>query len=210
VGDLAWGRAPAVLSGRQRRYTSLSAEHRAVAAAAARRQYVMQPETSPNPALPSFTEAVATFATFLEREGAPAQLLWVDREDVTSFKRQVWIRVGHAVEAVARAAARYEAGRERGLGVALRAVCKVGACTACYVWVPNDKTDAAYAVQPRSLKCSVPVPFISAFVVRSTTYWQLRRAFNGWRQFGNTLVSELPDRRATIAQATNAVDRAGG
>jgi len=159
----------------------------------------MQSETSPNPALPSFTEAVSTFKAFLEREGASAQLLWVDREDVTSHRRQIWVRIGDAREAARRAEARYEAGREKGLGVSLRAVCKVGDSTACYVWVPKDKTDAEYAMQPRSLKCAVPVPLISASVVRSSVYWHLRRALNGWRQFGNSLVSELPARAATAA-----------
>ena len=169
------------------------------AAAASERPYVMKPETSANPALPPFTEAVAKFAAFLEREGAPAQLLWVDREDVTSHRRQIWVRIGDAMEAVRRAEARYEAGRERGLGVSLRAVCKVGAATACYVWVPKDETDASYAMQPRSLKCQVPVPLISASVVRSSIYWRLRRALNALRQFGNSLVNELPGRTATAA-----------
>src|SRR5689334_17675851 len=136
----------------------------------------MQPETSPNATLPSFAEAVATFATFLEREGAPGQLLWVDRDDVTSHRRRVWVRVRDASEAAHRAAARYEAGRERGLGVSLRAVCKAGASTACYVWVPKDETDASYAMQPRSLKCQVPLPLIAASVVRSSIYWHFRCA----------------------------------
>ena len=98
----------------------------------------MQPEASSNSTLPSFTDAVATFTTFLGREGASAQLLWVDREDVTSHRRQIWVRTGDASEAARRAEARYEAGREKGLGVSLRAVCKVGESTACYVWVPKD------------------------------------------------------------------------
>src|SRR5690348_9405728 len=108
----------------------------------------MQPEASPNSTLPSFTEAGATFAAFLEREGAPAQLLWIDREDVTSYRREIWVRVCDPSEAVRRAEARYEAGRKHGLGVSLRAVCKVGAATACYVWVPKDEMDASYAMQP--------------------------------------------------------------
>jgi hypothetical protein len=45
---------------------------------------IMQPETSPNTTLPPFTGAIARFAAFLEHEGVPPQLLWVDREDVTS------------------------------------------------------------------------------------------------------------------------------
>jgi hypothetical protein len=157
----------------------------------------MQQEMAPEPTLPSFTEAVATFAGFLEREGAPAQLLWIDREDLTSHRREIWVRVGDASEAARRAEARYEAGRQKGVGVALRAVCKVGASTACYVWVPKDKTAAEYAMQPWSLKCQVPAPLISASVVRSPIYWYIRRAINGSRQFGNALVSELPGRTAT-------------
>lgn len=154
----------------------------------------MQPKASSNSTLPSFAEAVATFTTFLDREGAPTQLLWVDREDVTSHRLQIWVRISGVSEAARRAEARYEAGRENGLGVSLRAVCKVGESAACYVWVPKNEIDASYAMQPRSLKCQVPVPLISASVVRSSIHWHLRRALNGSRPFGNSLVSELPNR----------------
>src|SRR4051794_12350361 len=110
------------------------------AAAASERPYVMQPETTAIPTLPPFAEALTTFTEFLQREGAPAQLLWVDRQDVTSYRRQIWVRVSGASDAGRHAEERYEAGRKSGFGISLRAVCKVGAATACYVWVPKDET----------------------------------------------------------------------
>jgi hypothetical protein len=142
--------------------------------------------------VPPFTDALATWLAFLERAGAPTQLLWIDREHVTSQRRRIWLRRGDPSAAARRAAARYEAARARGLGVSLRVVCQVGAACACYVWAPKDETEASYALQPRSLKCQVPVPLLAAEEVRSSIYWHLRRFLNALQPFGNALVAELP------------------
>src|SRR4051794_10672692 len=109
-------------------------------------------ESDTVPEMPSFAEAVATFVAFLTREGAPSDVVWVSREEVTSQRRKIWVRFGDADDAKRHAEAQYEAGRRRGLGVALCAFCKVGTSTLAYVWMPRDETDASYAMQPRSLK----------------------------------------------------------
>src|SRR5690348_113158 len=94
-------------SGPSGRVSSLWFESRRGAGSASDRPFLMQPEASSSSTLPTFTDAVATFTAFLEREGAPAQLLRVDPEAVTSHRRQIWVRSGNGTEATRRAKARY-------------------------------------------------------------------------------------------------------
>jgi hypothetical protein len=48
----------------------------------------MQPGDKATSDLPPFAEAVAEFSAFLRHEGAPEQVRWVFREDVTSYRRR--------------------------------------------------------------------------------------------------------------------------
>jgi hypothetical protein len=151
--------------------------------------------TAPNPAhpyLPPFAEAVATLCAFLVGQGAPAQVIWVSRGEVTSHRRRIWVRLGDPDEALRRAEAMYEDGRRRGLGVSMRAVCRVGSSTACYVWAPKDELSASYAMQPRSLKCLVPAPLLPAIEVTSAVGWHLLRLVNRRRRFGDAYVNQVP------------------
>jgi len=148
---------------------------------------------------PSFAEAVATFQAFLLREGAPPDVQWVSRENVTSHHRRIWVRLGKAGDAARLAEMRYEAGRQKRLGVSLRAVCSVDSSTAAYVWVPGDEQDASYAMQARSLKCQVPVPLVRATRVTSAVVWHFRRLVNSCRRSGNAFANEPPSRSATSA-----------
>ncbi len=151
----------------------------------------MNPEPSAPADLPPFAEAVAALSSFLRREGAPDDVIWIFREGVTSHRRKYWVRLSDASEATRHAKALYDAGRRKGLGVALVALCQVGSSTACYVWVPEDEVDASYAMQTRSLRCKVPVPLVTARRVTSALQWRLLRWVNRHRRYGDKFKSRV-------------------
>jgi hypothetical protein len=146
--------------------------------------------------VPSFPEGLATFVAFLEEQGASTSLVWVEREDLTTLGRRFWARLGEHSAAARRAEARYELGRQKGLGVTLHAVCRVGSSTACHVWIPRDNTDAEDHMLPPTLKCLVNSPLHTAAVVRSVVRWHWLCLINGRRHAGNLFLRELPSRKA--------------
>jgi len=156
--------------------------------------------------VPPFAEASARMSAFLRGQGAPESIVWVFREEVTSFRRQVWVRAGARREAQSAAAeACFEKGRERGLGVAIRGVCQVEGATACYVWVPKDSTEAEYALQPPSLKLAVPTPLVKARIVRSALRWRWLRWLNASPPVGDALIGEVPNCPARTGRAEQTV-----
>ena len=60
----------------------------------------------------------------------------------------------------------YDYGVERGLGIALRVFCVASDVSLCYIYIPEDKITAEYAMMS-SLKCSTPEPCPSATFVNS-------------------------------------------
>jgi hypothetical protein len=104
---------------------------------------------------PSFDGAVARLRRFAESQGASADLFWVFREYVTTFRDAECIRVPVPAENAELARAYYEFGRDQALGVTLGVLCQLGGRSACYVWVPSDESEAEYRLQGRGLKLCV-------------------------------------------------------
>ena len=151
----------------------------------------MQPG-NPTHDVPPFAEASARMSAFLRSQGAPESIVWLFWDDVTSYRRQFWVRARPCREARSAAEALFEIARERRLGVALRGVCEVDGATACYVWMPKTSTEAEYALQPPTLKLWVPTPLMKARVVRSSLRWKWLRWLNAGLPVGDALLGGVP------------------
>jgi hypothetical protein len=144
--------------------------------------------------LPLFTEASSSMAAFLRQGDLPQAIRWIFRDEVTTYRRKIWLRATANSGASKAAETLYEAGRRRGLGVQLRAFCRTTSYTACHIWIPDNEMAAQYAMQPRGLKLAVPTPLLPAKEIRSRLRWRLLELLNRWRPFGDSLTHDLPNR----------------
>lgn len=144
---------------------------------------------------PPFDEAVARLRHFVESQAGSSDLLWVFREDVTTYCHSEWIRVPVRRENANLAREYYEFGRQQGFGVTLACLCQFGGRSACYVWMPKDESEAADRLQGPCLKLQVHKGRNDAnrtgTPVRSFLSWQYRCWRNRqWRDFDGLLRSQ--------------------
>jgi hypothetical protein len=144
--------------------------------------------------MPCFEEAKFSLQGFLRRCEESSRVIWLFREDVTSYRRLVWVRRWDKERAEALAKEVYDTGRARGLGVRFQGLVRLEAGTGCIVWCPKDDVAASQAMMPRGLKLSVSTPLLTGIEVRSRATWAYLTWRNARREFGNAAVSEVPGR----------------
>ena len=130
-------------------------------------------ETSPHLCdSPPFDEAVSVFRNFLRQQGQSDTVLWIWRNSIISRRgsgsrksanRRIFID-RHALADDDSIRKYYDAGVERGLGIALRVFCVADGNPLCYIYLPEDETAAEYSMMS-SLKCSLPTPCPTATFV---------------------------------------------
>ncbi len=91
---------------------------------------------------PGFDDAVQRLQTFLSANGHPGNVQWVFREDLTSSRCRIWVRLPLAADNAEWARRCYEAGLKKGLGIKLEMLCVIGDTSFCYVWFPTDECEA--------------------------------------------------------------------
>lgn len=129
--------------------------------------------------IPEFQLAIADFCRFLVKEGHPANLFWVFRDDLW-FREpdRLLVLYPTPVENSFLAHKVYDEGRARGL-VQITAIAKINDHTAATVWFPKFPEEEVQGWS-RGLKLSIRQPLPMAKVVGSL----------GWR-----VVSYLPSYR---------------
>lgn len=114
---------------------------------------------------PPFDEAVSAFRNFLREQGQNDTVLWIWRNSIISRRgsgsrknasRRIFID-RHALADDESIRKYYDAGVERGLGIALRVFCVAEGSPLCYIYLPEDETAAEYSMMS-SLKCCLPTP----------------------------------------------------
>ena len=120
--------------------------------------------------MPVFGEAVRQFGDFLVSQRLPSEGPWVFREDVCWRQRQLFVKVPIPEENIGDVESRYNLGVNRGLGVQLNVLCLLGTRPCCYIWLPSDEEDAAYAMTS-GLTLSVPTQPVKAREVKSGLLW---------------------------------------
>lgn len=143
---------------------------------------------------------MAAFQEFLAREGKPTEILWLFREDVSTYKRNLWLRVPVDAGNQRAVCALYAQGLERGLGVVLNQIGECANQSLGYVWIPADTSEMEGAMMSRGqLKLSI---LQSRYALRTVT-GGLRWTWLKWRNQGlggNGLATQLPERKPILAR----------
>lgn len=141
--------------------------------------------------IPDFDTALEQFRRFITEVGhAPNELTWVFREDVSTFRRRVLIKVPLPADNEQVARARYEQGRRLGIGVCLDVFCRLGPVLCCTTWFVENLEESARRLCG-GLKLSVPSPadMVAAHPVRNRLVWAVwswldsRSRFNQFKNF---------------------------
>jgi hypothetical protein len=157
------------------------------------------------PLIPDFDAALEQFRNFIAQVGhAPGALVWVFREDVSTYRRRVLIKVPVPADNERVARARYEQGRTVGVGVCLDVFCRLGSALCCTTWFVKGLEESARRLC-YGLKLCVPAPadLVSAQPVRNGLVWAVRRwldsrsAFNQFRNFLPARHEHPPDAYTT-------------
>jgi hypothetical protein len=94
----------------------------------------------------SFAEASRLLAEHLRSQGMPDHLVWIFREDVTAFRRNLF--VNSSPDKINRDLAHrlFDLGVNQGRGIRLMVLGFAERLAYCYVWVPADDLDASQSM----------------------------------------------------------------
>ena len=146
------------------------------------------------PQVPTFGDAAKQLRDFLVGQSISSELLWVFREDVVWRKRRILVREPLPAGNVKLAESLYGEGRRRDLGIRLEVLCLLDSRPCCYVWLPQDQTDAEYALLLMSkFIISVPTDLRNAESVRNPLAWRWHKLFEGGAGW-ESIVERLPRR----------------
>lgn len=135
--------------------------------------------------VPAFDEALRQLKVFLAGQNIHGDPLWVFRDDVVSYKLRLHVKEPLPNTNEKLAAALYERGLQRDMGIRLNVLCLLGSRPCCYVWLPKDTEEAASALLLMSkFIISVPTELPRARTVSSRPAWwayKLLDERSGWR-----------------------------
>lgn len=126
-------------------------------------------------------EATKRFRDFLQEQGWPTNIVWLQRDDVLPRSKGISIRARDYSEAFGRASQEYSAGKSKGLGVALIAHCADDQSTFASIFLPADDFEAQRALMGKGLKLSAFVDRIPFVLVQSQFMWIMLRIRNAMR-----------------------------
>ena len=124
----------------------------------------------------SFQQATEELRNFLVSQRQPADIQWIFREDIFQHKRLVFLRWPLPKGNGELAKELYGQGRNKGLGLALEALCFEGKWAFCYVLVPEDES-AADALMMTDLKLSYRNERLTVIKIRSKLLWYLVKTY---------------------------------
>jgi hypothetical protein len=135
--------------------------------------------------IPDFEAALKQFRHFVADVGhSPRGLLWIFREDVSTYRRRVLIRTPLPADNEQVARTRYEHGHNLGIGVCVNGFCQLGADLCCTTWFVSDLEESARRLCG-GLKLSVPAPadLVVARPIRTKLVWAVRRWLDAHSKF---------------------------
>jgi|SRR5579859_166933 len=126
----------------------------------------------------SLDSATTQFSEFLRNNGYPGGVRWITAADVAIDQQgNFWVR-NHPEFHISQAELQYRSGLERGLGVALRAVCANETTTFALIFVPRDNAEAQYAMMGNGIKLSCPTVRCPTKIVNNFLWWWILKARN--------------------------------
>jgi hypothetical protein len=118
-----------------------------------------------NDSPPSLAEAEALFGRFLERQGYPSSVYWVNDSDLSVDSGRHWSVRRNTESSKADFAQRYSEGIAKGLGIEIVARCASQERTFATIFIPDDAVDAQYHMVGRGLKMCCPIFLLSGSFV---------------------------------------------
>ena len=141
--------------------------------------------------LPTFENALRKFKDFLFRENKPGDILWVFREDVTTYKRRMWVKFPFPQDRSTLARQLYKIGVKRGFGINMNMVGQLENYSFCYIWLPVDEIEMEYAMMNGNLKLTAFQDELDVIIVKSKLKWRCLKWLNSLRGF-NFLEKKFP------------------
>lgn len=130
--------------------------------------------------VPAFPDAIRQCQDFLTGQSLASDLLWVFREDVAWRKRRIFVKEPLPAENERLVESLYESGRRRGLGIRLEVLCLLDSRPCCYMWLPQGRTEAEYALLLMSrFVISVPTDLRAAESIRNPLTWRWHKLIGG-------------------------------
>ena len=143
----------------------------------------------PKPEVPTFNDAVRQLKSFLTRQNISNDLLWIFREDVASYNLRLCVKEPLPSGNEKLVESLYKRGLRRDLGIRLDVLCLLGMRPCCYIWLPKDQEDAAYALLLMSkFIISAPTEMPHARPVKNRLAWwayKLLGEQSGWRDMAD-------------------------
>ena len=120
----------------------------------------------------SFAEWTKRLSDFLRGSGLPARVAWVDWGDVLISQGRLYVRGFAKSSRPSTAETRFQRATDRGVGISLEAVCKVGDASCCFVYLPRDQDEAQRLMIPQTgVKLSVPTLAAEARTIKNPIAW---------------------------------------
>jgi hypothetical protein len=125
--------------------------------------------------IPDFDVAVQRLRGFMDvLRHPPGELAWVFREDVTTRRRRVLVKIPLLLSNERIVRGRYEQGRSLGVGVCLDVFCRLGTVYCCTCWFVRDMEESALRLC-WGLKLSVADDLPDARPIRNPLAWAMLR-----------------------------------
>jgi len=163
----------------------------------ARQRAALAPKTEFD--YPPFGEAVESFRRFLRDQGCSDKIRWLWREDICTRRapgsRRTWNRsvfinlAGPSDKSLVERYYKY--GVNHNLGIVLEVFCLAAGYSCCFVYVPEDETDAEHRMIG-GLKLNVPTQPVIARGVSNSWSWAILRLLVGTPN--NSWIQDLPRR----------------
>jgi hypothetical protein len=129
----------------------------------------------------TFDETVSRFRDFLQSQGWPSKIAWLQREHLLVAKIwRFWVREpGPHAELGAKAT--YELGLKQGYGIRLDGICADENTTFATVFVPRDHVESEQAMMLGGVKLSIPTKRPYGLLVRNRAQWFVLKKWSSFR-----------------------------
>jgi hypothetical protein len=124
----------------------------------------------------SFEDAVCQFQDFLNQNGYPRNLVWLEPTDIALTGRPcVYVKVPVQAGNLTRAFDRFTAGMSNKLGVCFGTICEMNDSTCCYAWTPTSHQEQVEHWINPPLKFSAKMSRVPGIpVTRRLSWWLLK------------------------------------
>ncbi|MDH3972718.1 MAG: hypothetical protein OEV42_00445 [Deltaproteobacteria bacterium] len=146
---------------------------------------------------PTFENAIQSFEGFLKSENKSQAIQWLFREDITTYKLKMWIKIPYFENHWEVAKKIYQLGLDRGFGIRIIQIGSINNDSLCYIWLPQDELDMDQSMMDHNLKLSISQTNRGITPIKNSGFWNLIKWVNSKRGY-NYLESDMPSRKSLM------------